>query len=244
MIEDQNLQAGSRLPTSIELVELSGFSLISVRRALDELERAGRVERQQGVGTFVARKRIVSDPARTGDLLDTLAAGRDDVDFKTKLVSIKIGMPSPIIASSLRVAEGSPVWEIVRLRLLDGEPVIAETAVLPLQLVPTLDEDWLANGKSLYGFLAEHYGLVDDHEEQYLEVTMPTPAERTQLALSAREQVVRIRGVSVTDNGTPFDCFQQIYQSRQFVFFVSGTHDRRLLPAMENNRWGVTPLPG
>jgi hypothetical protein len=102
MIEDQNLQAGSRLPTSIELVELSGFSLISVRRALDELERAGRVERQQGVGTFVARKRIVSDPARTGDLLDTLAAGRDDVDFKTKLVSIKIGMPSPIIASSLR----------------------------------------------------------------------------------------------------------------------------------------------
>jgi DNA-binding GntR family transcriptional regulator len=125
MIEDQNLQAGSRLPTSIELVELSGFSLISVRRALDELERAGR----------------------------------DDVNFKTKLASIKIGM-------------------------------------------------------------------------------------RARLALSPREQVVRIRGVRMTKNGMSFDYFQQIYQSRQFVFFVSGTHNRDRLPTTKNNRWGVAPLPG
>ena len=35
IIEDEGLQPGSRLPTSAELATRSGFSLISVRRALD-----------------------------------------------------------------------------------------------------------------------------------------------------------------------------------------------------------------
>jgi DNA-binding GntR family transcriptional regulator len=43
-------------------------SLITVRRALDELERTGRVRRHQGLGTFLARPRIVTEPARTGSL--------------------------------------------------------------------------------------------------------------------------------------------------------------------------------
>jgi GntR family transcriptional regulator len=244
IIDDEGLQPGSRLPTSAELAERSGFSLISVRRALDELERAGRVQRQQGVGTFVARTRIVSEPTRSGDLFETLNGGSREADLTTELVSMKVGLPSPAIAANLRVGEGEPVWEVVRRRLLDGHPVIAEIATLPLQLVPALDKDWLAEGRSLYGFLAEKYGLVDSFEEQYLEVTVPTRDERQWLTLPAREQVVRIRGVSFAEDGTAFDCFQQTYPSRQFVFFVSGSHDRRLLPTSDASAWGVEPLPG
>ena len=40
----------------------AGVSLITVRRALDELEREGRVTGHQGVGTFVARPRMVTEP--------------------------------------------------------------------------------------------------------------------------------------------------------------------------------------
>src|SRR2546430_5650049 len=63
------------LPTHAELAELTGVSLITVRRALDELERAGKVRRHQGLGTFLARPRIVTEPTRAGSLLGTLAAG-------------------------------------------------------------------------------------------------------------------------------------------------------------------------
>ena len=244
IIEDEGLQPGSRLPTSAELATRSGFSLISVRRALDELERAGRVMRQQGVGTFVARNRIISEPTRSGDLFETLQGGRHDGTLTTELVSKKVGLPSPAIAANLRVSEGLPVWEVVRRRLLDGQPVISETAMLPLQLVPALDKDLLARGGSLYGYVAEKYGLVDAHEEQYLEVTVPTTEERQRLALASRDHVVRIRGVSFSEDGTPFDCFQQTYPSRAFVFFVSGSHDRRLLPMSDFSEWAVEPLPG
>ena len=243
IITDQRMQPGDRLPSSTELATLSGFSLISVRRALDDLERAGRVLRQQGVGTFVARQRIISEPARSGELMDTFAA-ESAGDLMTELVSIKVGLPSATIAAGLRISEGQPVWEVVRRRLLDARPVIVETAVLPLQLVPALDEEWLRQGKSLYGFLADQHGLLDHHEEQLLAVVVPTVAERNLLKLPGREQVVRIRAVSFTEDGTPFDCFQQTYPSRQFVFYVSGSRERRLLPTTDGDDWGVAPLPG
>ena len=102
----------------------------------------------------------------------------------------------------------------------------------------------MRRGKSLYAFLADKHGLVDHQEEQFLEVVVPTVAERSLLNLPGREQVVRIRAVSFTEDGTPFDCFQQIYPSRQFVFHVSGSRERRLLPTSNGADWGVASLPG
>ena len=243
IIDDEGLAPGDRLPTSAELADRSGFSLISVRRALDELERAGIVQRQQGVGTFVARDRIVSEPARSGNLLETLE-GEGGARLVTELVSMRVGLPTASVAANLRVNAGLPVWEVVRRRLLDGRPVIAETAMLPLQLVPALDKDALARGDSLYAFLADTYGLHDEHEEQFLEVDVPTATEMQRLELGARDQVVRIRGVSDSTDGTPFDCFEQAYPSRQFVFYASGSQNRRLLPHTDLRAWGVDPLPG
>jgi GntR family transcriptional regulator len=243
IIDAEDLAPGDRLPTSAELAEKSGFSLISVRRALDELERAGVVQRQQGVGTFVARTRIVSEPARSGNLLRTLE-GDGGTSLVTELVSMRVGLPSPTVAANLRIGVGLPVWEVVRRRLLDGRPVMSEIAMLPMALVPALDKDHLAEGESLYAYLAEQYDLVDEHEEQFLEVTVPTDLERQRLAVAARDLVVRIRGVSYTADGTPFDCFSQTYPARQFVFYASGSQNRRLLPHTDLHDWVVEPLPG
>ena len=63
LVSERGLVPGDLLPTYAELAESVGVSLITVRRALDELERAGKVRRHQGLGTFLARPRILSEPA-------------------------------------------------------------------------------------------------------------------------------------------------------------------------------------
>src|SRR5215471_13102202 len=73
LVAERGLVPGDLLPTYAELAASVGVSLITVRGALDELERAGKVRRHQGLGTFLARPRIVTEPARTGSLLGTLA---------------------------------------------------------------------------------------------------------------------------------------------------------------------------
>ena len=242
IINDQKLVPGDRLPSSTELVETSGVSSISVRRAPDELEREGRIQRHQGIGTFVAQPRIVSEPSRLGDLLATLGGGNGEKELATELISLRVGMPGATIAQTLRISTGQPVWEVVRGRRVAGEPAIVERAILPLQMVPSLEESYLAKGGSLYKFLAEKHGIIDHSEEQYIEVSLPGTLERNWLNLPARELAVTVKGVSFNEEGVPFDCFQQTYPAQRFVFYVSGSKEHRLLNAPDRDDWTVTSL--
>lgn len=117
-----------------------GVSLITVRRALDELERAGRVRRHQGLGTFLARPRIITEPARVGSLLGALRQGETGPDsMDTRMLEMRRGLPSPDVASALRIQPDAPVWRLRRQRLIDGQPAVVETSIIPVALAPGLD---------------------------------------------------------------------------------------------------------
>lgn len=244
LVVERNLEPGDLLPTQAELAELSGVSLISVRRALAELERVGRVRRHQGVGTFLSGPRIVSEPGRAGGLLDTLAGDHRRPRLGSQISALERGGPSPPLAAALRLDAGADVWRLVRVRLLDGRAAIVETAIIPVALAPDLGEQRERLTGSLYEVLAERYGVRDDHEEQYLEVGAASPDERRLLALAHGAQVVRLRGLSFTTQAVPFDCFEQVYPASEFAFFISGGTDKRLLSSLGNWEMNVTPRAG
>jgi DNA-binding GntR family transcriptional regulator len=256
LVADGNLAPGDMLPTQAELASAAGVSLITVRRALEELERAGRVRRHQGVGTFLARPRIISEPGRSGGLLDTLRRAHDAGEagpggaqpssqprVGNRLLSLGQGLPSASLRAALRLADGDPVWEIRRQRLVNGEPKVYETAVIPVALAPALDRYTSELSGSLYELLAERYGLEDQAEEQYLEVAAADDDERRLLRLPSKSPVVRLRGLSSDQNGTPFDCFTQVYPALEFGFYISGGTSRGLFRTTSWDGWGVTVAP-
>src|SRR6266700_7811892 len=139
LISEGGLVPGDLLPSYTELADQAGVSLITVRRALDEMERAGKVRRHQGLGTFVARPRIVTEPARAGSLLGTLRQGEtgppaDSID--TRIVEMRRGLPSPDVAGALRIGPDAPVWLLRRQRLIDAQPAVVETSIIPVTLAP------------------------------------------------------------------------------------------------------------
>jgi DNA-binding GntR family transcriptional regulator len=246
LVSERGLVPGDLLPTHAELAALTGVSLITVRRALDELERAGKVRRHQGLGTFLARPRIVTEPGRAGGLLGTLAAdgtGRRAKRLDTRILAMRRGLPSADVARALRMWPDSQVWQLRRQRRLDGEPAVVETSIIPTALAPGLDRLVDGLGGSLYDLLGREYGLEDEYEEQYLEVITPTQEERRLLSIPPRTQVVRIRGLSMDKAGTPFDCFEQVYPAAEFAFAVSGSTSRHLLPTPGVQDWDVLPVP-
>jgi DNA-binding GntR family transcriptional regulator len=243
LVADGNLAPGDRLPTQAELAEMAGVSLITVRRALGELERVGRVRRHQGVGTFLAKPRIISEPARAGGLLSTLRQSQEDLPrIGTRLLGLLRGTPSAALRQALRLTPGDAVWQIKRQRLVDGEPKILETAVIPVALAPGIDRYETELTGSLYRLLADRYGLEDQAEEQYLEVAAADREERRLLRLPARSQVVRLRGLSIGKNDVPFDCFVQVYPALEFSFYISGATSRELFRGPVAGGWDVTPL--
>jgi DNA-binding GntR family transcriptional regulator len=258
LVVEGNLAPGDMLPTQAELAAAAGVSLITVRRALEELERVGRVRRHQGVGTYLARPRIISEPGRSGGLLDTLrqaydsgGQGQDDQDSQeqgeprvgNRLLSLGQGIPSDSLRTVLQLAADAPVWEIRRQRLVNGEPKIYETAVIPVTLAPGLDRYTAELNGSLYELLAERYGLEDQAEEQYLEVASAHDEERRLLRLPSKSQVVRLRGLSTDQRGVPFDCFTQVYPALEFGFYISGGSSRGLFRTTSWEGWGITATP-
>jgi DNA-binding GntR family transcriptional regulator len=237
LIVERGLAPGGLLPTHKQLAELAGVSLITVRRALEELERAGRVTRHQGVGTFVAHPRIVAEPARLGSLLATLAEPSEPRRVTTRLLELRSAAARPTVARALRITAAMPGWHSRRMRLIDDKPLIIEQALVPVFLAPDLDRARDQLEGSLYDLLARDHGLVDDYEEQFLEVGSPHERERRLLKLSPKASVVRLRGVSFTSREVPFDCFEQVYPADEFVFYISGRTDRQLLRASDLGDW-------
>ncbi|MEZ0355815.1 hypothetical protein CRM90_16165 [Mycobacterium sp. ENV421] len=243
IMAERGLQPGDRLPSTTELAEIAGVSGISVRRALDELERAGKITRRQGLGTFVAEPRIASDPTRPGELLHTLLDNERGLPaVSTALISIGVGLPSTTIATALGVDPGQPVWEIWRKRSIGSSDKILERAVLPLDRVPAIDHDLLAEGGSLYRFIAERYQLTDEYTEQAFEVDTPNSWEAEHLDIPAGDPIVRVRGVSFDADGQAFDCFEQCYRATKFTFYTAGQTRHRILGPSELSNWSVAPL--
>ena len=60
--------SGSRIPSEMELVKYYGVGRITVRRAVEELSRAGYLNRQQGRGTFVCAPKLKRKIVQKGDV--------------------------------------------------------------------------------------------------------------------------------------------------------------------------------
>lgn len=244
LIEEQHLRPGDRLPTQAELGELVGVSRITVTRALENLEHQGRVRRHQGLGTFVARPRIVSDPMRLGGLVMTLSPGGTAPTLATRVLSLDEGRASPDLQDALGLEAGERVWRIERERMLGATPLILETSVIPQRLAPDLDRHRGDLSGSLYEMLEHRYGLKDEAEQQLLDVVTPTEPQRRRLRLRNRDLVARIRGLSVDPRGIAFDGFEQIYPTTDFAFCISAGGIRQLLVDSRPREWTFVPAEG
>jgi GntR family transcriptional regulator len=182
IMAERDLKPGDRLPSTTALAGIAEVSTISVRRALDELERAGKITRRQGLGTFVAESRIAGDPNRPRELLQTLL-DRDGhaPTVSTSLISISVGVPNAAIATALGVESGHPVWEI-RRSIGDADTILIAPCCHCAGCPPSTAGSCRRVG-SLHRFIEERYGLECDYTEQSFELTTPSvwevPSPRT-----------------------------------------------------------------
>lgn len=242
LIQKEALEPGDKLPSSTELVRLTGVSMISVRRGLAELEQEGRIVRHQGVGTFVGRGKIVTDPTKSGGFLSSLSRNRMARPIRTELLSLTVGAVSANIARVLSLKVGEPAWEVRRLRHLGPAATIFDRAILPLSQVPALDERYLRDGNSLYDYLTREHSLVEESTEQTIEVDDASPEEAAALLLPAAEKVVRVRGITFSTSGAAFDCYEQVYRASAFVFYHASAGRHQYLQADSVGTWLIEPL--
>ncbi len=194
-------EIGERLPPERELARLYGCSLITVRRALDELSREARVKRSQGRGTFVLAPRL--DVGVT-DLSFTEEMQNRGLDAETRLIAARPEAASETVAAALELEPGSPTLYVERLRLAGGEPLLLEMVHLPAERFPGLLASDLEHG-SLYALLTERYQTSVARAREALEPVLLPAREARLLGLAPRSLGLLVEGTAFTRDGTPVE---------------------------------------
>src|SRR5690349_5251359 len=135
-LEAGDWTAGDRLPTERDLARRYGCSLITVRRALSELVREGRLERTRGRGTFVLPPRI--DVDFSGSLSFTQEMELQGLEPETRLIAARPEAARETVAEALGLELGAPTLFIERLRIGAGQPLLLEAVHLPGARFPGL----------------------------------------------------------------------------------------------------------
>lgn len=119
---------------------------------------------------------------------------KDGRTLTSQIIEFKVEFPSKEISERLQIGLTSPVYKIIRLRMLDQEPYVIEHTYMPCDLVPGLDEEVLLH--SIYDYLHTTLNLTfvgsyrnitadkpDEYDIDYLQCGENTPVLQVEQAV-------------------------------------------------------------
>ena len=131
-IRSGDIAPGERLDNQRRLAEDFGVTLMTLRQALEVLEREGLIMRRHGLGTFVALPSVDYDILNFRAFAGDLSAVGEDV--ATRFLRSHFGPADRLAARELTLAPGARVFVLERLRLVDGRPTSFQVSHLSAAL--------------------------------------------------------------------------------------------------------------
>src|SRR5262245_61304904 len=122
------MSPGHRLDNQRALAREFGVTLMTLRQALEVLERDGLIRRRHGLGTFVAAPSVDYDIRKLSSLAGDLSARGEDID--TRVLRSAFAPADRRAAQELGVRRGQRIFVLERLRLVGGHPLSFETSHL------------------------------------------------------------------------------------------------------------------
>ena len=156
---DHGLRAGELHPggfftTEKDICREFQVSIITAKRALDELESEGRLVRQRGRGTFIAQPRIAQNLDHFYRFSTQLLS--QGLQPGCRNLSVKVIAPPPHIAHLLELGPRQKVISLFRLRLVNAEPFFLQTSYLPQARFAGLEQED-HDRYALYDLLRDKY---------------------------------------------------------------------------------------
>jgi GntR family transcriptional regulator len=209
---------GEAIPTEAALSAEYELSTGTVRKAIDALVSEGILERQQGRGTFIRRPQFQSSLFRFFRFQS--ASGERQVP-ESRILSIEPVAAPLAVAQALGLPSDAPVIRIVRLRLLEVQPVLAEEIWLPRsRFQPLLETDLSLKGPLLYPIYEDLCGQVVAYAEETLTAESVNDVHARLLQVPINSPVVVIERLARDYAGTPLEWRRSRGHAEHFRYSV------------------------
>ena len=193
-VKKGELEAGQKLPTVQEMSEMLSVARGTIKRAYDELEREGIVEKAQGSGTFVRYQ-----PADSGSRKEQAMAAIDAL--LKQLEDMGLSAAEINIFLNLRLREWAEQEAYIKVAVVECNPENLYQMSEQLRHIPQVElHSFLLESVQQYPYkLGEDFDLIvatASHAE-YIERVLPVKRRVARVALrpSARclSQIIRLQ---------------------------------------------------
>ncbi|MEJ8305305.1 trehalose operon repressor [Saccharibacillus sacchari] len=214
-IESGLLKTGIKLPSENEIAEEYGTSRETVRKALHLLSQNGYIHKIRGKGSYVLDINRMEFPI-SGLVSFKELSERLGRSART-LVSETVRIPCPQnVARQLQVAEGEPVWKVVRAREIEGEKVILDKDYFLASVIPSLTEQIAAD--SIYAYLEGELSLKIAYAKKEISVEKVSAEDKRLLHLGRDTHIVVVRNYVHLEDTTLFQYTESRHRLDKFQF--------------------------
>lgn len=213
-IREGTLNVNDRLMTEIEFSKEYDISRITVRKAIEMLVDEEILVKRQGIGTFVAEKKLNRDISTfMGFTQSCQRAGRK---ASTKLLTADLIEATPSDAKRLELEEGERVIRIIRLRYCDDMPVIIEENHFSQKFAFLLGRDL---SKSLHEILAES-DVAPVNGTKSIGICHANELEKEYLNVELNEALILTKDMSFDKNGVPVYYCKSVINPARYTLSV------------------------
>lgn len=214
MEEIDDLPPGAPLPDERTLAASFNTSRTTVRQALQELFREGRIMRHQGRGTFVAEPKLTLPLRLSSHTEEMHELG---VRPGSRVLSVTTEPADATTGPALELDIGAPVIVVFRVRLANDMPLALEVTHLDQGRFPDI-AGLIDDQVSLYELLNQRYGIVPGHAVETIETAPGTPEEADLLDTEVGAPMMLMTRRSSDANGKVFEYVRSVYRGDRYRF--------------------------
>ncbi|AWZ44998.1 GntR family transcriptional regulator [Latilactobacillus sakei] len=197
--------ANSLLPNQVELVEEFDASRMTVKKAITILTMEGLVFARRGAGTKVLDHSFWNKTTAPADQYRGMSFDLADANqtLTSKIITFKVTFPSPEVKERLTLSAQQPVYEIIRLRIVDGVNSVLEHTYMPVSLAPGLTDEILED--SIYSYLKKDLHLTFAGGFRNIQADKADKYDQEYLDCAPTDPVLEVEQVVYLDSGQPIE---------------------------------------
>nr|WP_264477670.1 GntR family transcriptional regulator [Halomonas malpeensis] len=216
-ILDGHYPLDQSLPNEIALAGQFGVSRITMRKAMERLNREGLVERYRGKGTFPVQAPHSPVQASISGVIENLIAMGLNTDVEVHAFDYVAA--SADIAATLELAPGAQVQKAVRIRSLRGTPFSLLITHVPQDVGQCFTREDLATHPLL--LLFARAGHPATHARQTITAKLATPEQARLLDMQPGDALLCIRRVVFDAGQRPLEFVEGFYRPDTYEHQVS-----------------------
>ncbi len=207
---------GERLLSEVEMAKSYDVSVITVRKAFSGLVKKGLIEKQQGKGTFVSKRRYYKDMNMLISFSDMCR--KIGIIPGGKMMENRLVHADEKMAEKLHIKPNEKVISIVRVRLADGEPVAIERNYFTIKYAVLINE--VFDNNSLFEFLKEKMDVTVSYSERSVDIHCANKTEAGLLKTNEKAPMLHIESVAYDSMKEPVYVGEQIINSDKFTLYL------------------------